>query len=114
MDWEKVKKVANLCNIAAFPVAVVALVVMLVWFGYTVWVQPTVSVSGQPSPTRWELPPMKAWLPALIIGIGVVFAAIFNLIAAFMARRSLKQRLNKAESALGTATRENQTYKENY
>jgi uncharacterized integral membrane protein len=106
MDWEKVKKVALLCTIGAFFVGIVGVVVALVWFGYSVWIQPPVPASSLPG--RWEFPPMKAWLPSLIIGIGLVLAAIFNVIAVFMSRHSLKKQLATANAAFADASETNE------
>src|SRR5258707_5990316 len=42
VDWEKVKKLALLCTIGAFFVGIAGVLVALVWFGYTVFFQPTI------------------------------------------------------------------------
>ena len=52
---------------------------------------------------------MKAWLPALIIGIGLLLAAVFNLVAAFMSRRTLKKQLDAAGKTIETLTRNMET-----
>jgi len=52
---------------------------------------------------------MKAWLPALIIGIGLVFAAIFNLIAVFMSRHGFKKQLASANAAYADVSETNET-----
>ena len=103
MDWEKVKKVALLANIGAFFVGITGVLVALAWFAYTVWIQPSSSGSNE-SVLRGEPPTMKAWLPALIIGVGLVLAAIFNLIAAFMLRRKLKAKITDLTTANQTLT----------
>ena len=82
MDWEKVKRLAALSNIAAF-------VLYVIWFAYTIWVA-SAPATNQSLPIYDRGIQVRNVVASIVIIGFLLSAAIINLLAAFMSRRKLK------------------------
>lgn len=92
MDWDKVKKIAALSNIAAF-------VLYVIWFAYTIWTAPSSAQPGQSLPVSSGGGTMRNLTISIVAGGFLLLTAGFHLAAVFMSRHKLKGRITELTEA---------------